>query len=157
MFKYFVAKLNEFDTLVLKNTCCLPLTNWAVSWENRILAYAKTKAQIGCAVTAQLISAFVFSTPLVQFLFYLYPKFPAASFLLRLYSPVRVGPGRKSRRPGFSRCGSIDLFAWRDSVKQLKRNEDFSSICGVFPSICGVSLWHPGAWFQSQCFATLLA
>ena len=32
------------------------------------------------------------------------------------------------------------IFAWRDSVKQLKRNEDFSSICGAFPSICGVSL-----------------
>ena len=31
-------------------------------------------------------------------------------------------------------------FAWRDSVKQLKRNEDFSSICGDFPSICGVSV-----------------
>ena len=24
------------------------------------------------------------------------------------------------------------VIAWRDSVKQLKRNEDFSSICGVF-------------------------
>ena len=32
------------------------------------------------------------------------------------------------------------VFAWRDSVKQLKRNEDFSSICGVFPSTYGVSL-----------------
>ena len=32
------------------------------------------------------------------------------------------------------------FIAWRDSVKQLKRNEDFSSICGAFPSICGVSL-----------------
>ena len=32
------------------------------------------------------------------------------------------------------------FFAWRDSVKQLKRNEDFSSICGVFPSTYGVSL-----------------
>ena len=34
----------------------------------------------------------------------------------------------------------LSLIAWRDSVKQLKRNEDFSSICGAFPSICGVSL-----------------
>ena len=32
------------------------------------------------------------------------------------------------------------IFAWRDSVKQLKRNEDFSSICGAFPSTYGVSL-----------------
>ena len=33
--------------------------------------YAKTKAQISFAVTAQLISAFVFATRLVQFLFFL--------------------------------------------------------------------------------------
>ena len=32
----------------------------AASWENRIFAYAKTKAQISFAVLAKLISAFVF-------------------------------------------------------------------------------------------------
>ena len=36
---------------------------------------AKTKAQISFAVTAKLISAFVFSTQIVQFLFFLNPKF----------------------------------------------------------------------------------
>ena len=35
------------------------------------LAYAKTKVQISCAVTAQLISAFVFAIQTVQFLFFL--------------------------------------------------------------------------------------
>ena len=35
----------------------------------------KTKTQISCAVTAQLISAFVFAIWIVQFPFYLYPKF----------------------------------------------------------------------------------
>ena len=30
--------------------------------EKQTFAYAKTKAQIGCAVTAKLISAFVFAT-----------------------------------------------------------------------------------------------
>ena len=34
----------------------------AASWENLLFAYAKTKAQISCTVTAQLISAFVFAT-----------------------------------------------------------------------------------------------
>ena len=34
--------------------------------ENKIFASAKTKAQISCAVTAQLISAFVFATQIVQ-------------------------------------------------------------------------------------------
>ena len=45
-------------------------------------AYAKTKAQISFAVTAKLISAFVFATRIVQFLFFLNPKFQASSLLL---------------------------------------------------------------------------
>ena len=43
----------------------------------RVFAYAKTKAQISCAVTAKLISAFVFATRIVQPLFCLNP---ASSF-----------------------------------------------------------------------------
>ena len=78
----------------------------AATRENRIFAYAKTKAQISFAVTAKLISAFVFATRIVHFLFFLYPKFQASNHLLRLFSPVCVGPGRKSRRPVFSRRGS---------------------------------------------------
>ena len=46
------------------------------------------------AVTA-LISTFVFSTRIVQFLFYLNPKFQASSLLLCLYGLVCVGPVRK--------------------------------------------------------------
>ena len=45
-------------------------------------AYAKTKAQISCAVTAQLISAFVFATRIVQSLLFLNPKFQASNMLL---------------------------------------------------------------------------
>ena len=45
--------------------------------EKQQYADAKPKAQISCAVTAQLISAFVFTTLIVQFLFYLYPNFLA--------------------------------------------------------------------------------
>ena len=52
---------------------------WAASWENQQSALAKTKAQISFAVTAKLISAFVFATRIVQFLFYLNPKFQASS------------------------------------------------------------------------------
>ena len=54
-------------------------------------AYAKTKTQISFAVTAKLISAFVFATRIIQFLYYLNPKFQASSHLLWLYSPVCVG------------------------------------------------------------------
>ena len=46
------------------------------------LAYAKTNTQINCAVTVQLISAFVFATQIVQSLLYLNPKFQASSLLL---------------------------------------------------------------------------
>ena len=68
-------------------------------------AYAKTKTQISCAVTAQLISAFVFAIGKVQSLYYLNPKIKSSNNHLRLYSPVCVGPGRKPRRPVFSRRG----------------------------------------------------
>ena len=59
--------------------------------KNRIFAYAKTKTQISFAVTAKLISAFVFATRIVQSLYFLNPKFQASSHLLWLYSPVCVG------------------------------------------------------------------
>ena len=68
---------------------------WAASWENQQSAYAKTKTQISFAVTAKLISAFVFATRIVQFLFYLNPKFQASSSFLWLYSLIGVGPVRK--------------------------------------------------------------
>ena len=55
---------------------------WAALWENQQSAYAKTKAQISFAVTAKLISAFVFASRIVQFLLYLTPKFQASSLLL---------------------------------------------------------------------------
>ena len=70
-------------------------------------AYAKTKAQISFAVTAKLTSAFVFATWIVQFLFFLKPKFQSSSLFLKLYVPVWVRPGRKPRRPVFSRRGSF--------------------------------------------------
>ena len=46
-------------------------------------------------VTAKLINAFVFATRIVQFLFYLNPKFQASSSFLCLYRSVCVGSVRK--------------------------------------------------------------
>ena len=60
----------------------------------RIFAYAKTKTQISFAVTAKLISAFVFATQLVQFLSFLNTKFkPLAIFCGRTawFKSDRVG------------------------------------------------------------------
>ena len=59
------------------------------------------------SVAAKLISDFVFSTRIVQSLFFLNPKFQASSHLLWLYSPVCVRAGRKPRRPVFSQRGSF--------------------------------------------------
>ena len=58
-------------------------------------AYAKPKAQICCAVTAQLISAVVFVARLVQFIFFLNLKFQSFSLFLCLFSSVCVGLIRK--------------------------------------------------------------
>ena len=64
--------------------------------ENKQSVYAKTKAQISCAVTAQWISAFVFAERIAQsFFFFLNPKFQASNFALWLYSLVCVGPKTK--------------------------------------------------------------
>ena len=75
---------------------------WAATWENRIFAYAKTKMQISFAVTAKLISAFIFTTQIVQSLYFLNPKIQVSSHPKWLQSLVCVGPGRKPRRPVFS-------------------------------------------------------
>ena len=56
------------------------------------------------------ISAFAFATWIVQSLFFLHPKFQASSYLLRLYRPVCVGPGRKTKLLVFSRTGSLLVF-----------------------------------------------
>ena len=48
-------------------------------------------------VTAKLISVFDFATRVVQFLFYINPKFQASSSFLCLYWPVCVGPVWKPR------------------------------------------------------------
>ena len=74
----------------------------AAPWENQHSAYAKTRAQISFAVTAKLISSFVFATRIVKFLFFLNPKFPAC-FDLWLYRLVCARPDRKLL--GFS-CSS---------------------------------------------------
>ena len=71
-------------------------------------AYAKTKPQISFAVTANLISAFVFTTQILQSLYFLNPRFQASSHLQWLYSLVCVGPGRRPRRPVFSQRGSYE-------------------------------------------------
>ena len=115
-FSLILSTVSCFLPFCLLNILCTPILStpisnvtvyiWAASWENRIFANAKTKTQISFAITVKLISAFVFATQIVQSLYFLNPKFQASSYLLWLYSPVCVGPGRKLRRPVFSERGS---------------------------------------------------
>ena len=63
----FETKLPHFSLVVRKPAFCI---------------HVKTKTQISFAVTAKLISAFVFATPIVQSLFFLNPKFHASRHLL---------------------------------------------------------------------------
>ena len=59
---------------------------------NRIFVYAKTKAQISFAVnSAKLISAFVFAARIVQFIFFLNPKFQASSHFLTSSVAAQAG------------------------------------------------------------------
>ena len=128
-----------------------PKDKWAASWENRLFAFAKTKTQISFAVTAKLISAFVFATQIVQFLFYLNPKFQASSYILWLHSPVCVGPGRKPRRPVYSERGSNYLgITWTSPFSysfysRADNNSVFSALSSVLHKImcCGYLLELP--------------
>ena len=59
------------------------------------ILYAKTKAQIIFAVIAKMISAFVFATRIVPFLYFLNPKFPAIILCLYSWVCVRPVPGNR--------------------------------------------------------------
>ena len=73
-----------------------------------VFCICENKTQISFAVTAKLISAFVFTIRIEHSLYHLNSKFQASSHFLWLYSLVCVGPGRKPRRPVFSQRGSIN-------------------------------------------------
>ena len=55
--------------------------------------------QVSFAGTTILISTFVFTTRIEQFLYFLNPKFQSSSHLLWMYSWFYVESGRKPRRP----------------------------------------------------------
>ena len=70
-------------------------------------AYVKTKAQIRCTVTTQLISTFVIK--IVKSLYFINQKFQASSHLLWLYSLVCVCPGRKPQRQVLSELTQLSV------------------------------------------------
>ena len=90
LFHYLYAKNKKAEALYL----CSLIGNVAFEQHHRkpALACVKTKTQISCTVTAQLISAFVFTTYIVQSVYFLNCIFHASSHLLWLYRTVCVEP-----------------------------------------------------------------
>ena len=115
---------------------------------------AKTKTQISFAVTAKLISTFVFATLIVQFLYFLNPNFPASSHLLCLYSLVCVGPVQKPHC-WFSNEAAY-IYIWFDSRSRNNRFLYANSVClynflyhavlcflNIYIHICIWGAWSP--------------
>ena len=115
MFEFVCICVQSNSNVNLHGVVCLLAYVW-LRYEPRyektvfFFAYTKTKTQIRCAVTAQLISAFVFATRIKQSLYFLFTKFQAYSHLVWLYTLVCIRPGRKPRRPVFSQRGSYQVF-----------------------------------------------
>ena len=89
--------------------------------------------------SAKLIGTFVFSTRIVQFLFFLNPKFQVSRHLLLLYRPICVRPGRKPRRPVFSRRGSWITFVTISVFKHKIPGYKLSRLVG-----------KPTMWFPNR-------
>ena len=82
-----------------------------IAYENELRSYCEADLRL----CFRLISAFVFATRIVQFLYFLNPKFQAPCHLLCLYSSLCVRPGRKPQRPVFSRRGGL-CRAWSEPI-----------------------------------------
>ena len=102
--------------LFYEEFCCIkilkmfktPVCKMSLVMRKPDFCICKNKDAEQLAVTAKLISAFVFAIQIVQSLYFLNQKFQVSSdLLLLLYSPVCVGPGLKPRRPVFSQRGSF--------------------------------------------------
>ena len=104
------------------------------------------------SVIAKLTSAFVFATWIVQFLYFLNPRFAASSHLLWSHSLVCVRPGRKHRLLVFSR--EVSFLCLRDKDRQ---NSDWhrefywkSSVLMSF--VANEDIWH--IQFKKRIFRT---
>ena len=130
----FAGTFSKNETKSAQSNLCKK-TIQAAMWDNRIFAYAKTKTQISFAVTAKLISIFVFPTWIVQYFFYLNPKFQVTSYIQWFSSPVYVCPSRKPQRPVFSKRGSYTtrhVFALQTSGCLLLHERSAESSCRSF-------------------------
>ena len=92
---------------------------------------AKTKSQISFAVTANLISAFVFATRIVQFFFYLNLKFQASTgwFVSDLFGNHIVGfPTRWLKWWGKEQRSDLHFVSQQDSAKNSPKTSSVTSM-----------------------------
>ena len=94
IFRQFMISVEFTVSISIAMTSLLKILAYQLSCHmgKPTICIGENKGQISFAVTAKLISAFVFTTRIVQFLFYLKQKFQASSSLLCLYKWVCVGP-----------------------------------------------------------------
>ena len=72
-------------------TSCQATDTYDLHHEKTTFCICENKGADQLRITAKLISPFVFATWIVQFLYFLNPKFPVSSHVLFLYSSVSVG------------------------------------------------------------------
>ena len=125
---------------------------WAASWENLLFFKCENKDE-------DRFCAFVFAPGMLQSLYFLNPKFQASSHLLWLYSPLCVGPGRKPRRPVFSRRSSNHIIALRERLRTTRTlpwcicNRAVQTVSTIF--YCALRLYN--SFFNTQLsWASLL-
>ena len=117
---FHTHRLSSFRSAIsATDTSCIPLCFFGHNLSRHVgkptICICKNKG--ADQLTAKLISAFVFATRIVQFLFYLNPKFQASSSFLCLYRPVCVGPVRKphcwfSHEVAHSLTEKLNVIGW---------------------------------------------
>ena len=128
-------------------SCALSATQWA-TWEIRIFTYAKKKRYISCALIAQLISAFVFSSWILNSRF-LNLKFQASGRLLWRYILVCVGPVLCFSSHVLVQSGLCQT--WSETTKTDFLMNSHISWQNLWWSLLIVKPWHQQCILMSSC------
>ena len=110
-----------------------------VMWKPTFCIYEK-KGSDHFGVTVNLLSTFVFATGIVQFLYFLNPKFPASSHL-HGYDQLR----------GHREADQHLCFRYRDRTIPLLLSPKFpasSHLLCLYSLVCAGPGWKPHCWFS---------
>ena len=147
---FLTARKNKQDNMFWNITVHI----WAAKWENRIFANAKTKTQISFAVTAKLISAFVFATRIVQSLFFLNTKFQALAIFCGCtawFVSDLVGNPEDRFSHVVAHLVNWDKF-YQFSIKCMLLACRRMTICGFWPGLTQTRLDSHWRWLEAWNF-----